>query len=296
MQEAIQSFIKEIHNNKNSSLNTEVSYERDLKKLAKYLETEHSLKYWEDVTETNLNSYMLFLESRFAASTVCRSIASIRAFFKYLTAKGVVGEDPSLILKPPKIEKKAPLILSVNEIDKLLSAPDVKTAKGIRDKAMLELLYATGMRVTELISLKVNDLNLKMDYVVCRERTRERIIPFGSTAKAALKKYLSKGRDMIITDSSADEGYLFTNVRGSMMTRQGFWKVIKSYALQAGISGDITPHTLRHSFAMHMIQNGSDLKSLQEMLGHSDISTTHFYENIGLSHMRNVYNKSHPRK
>ena len=172
--------------------------------------------------------------------------------------------------------------------------PDTHTPKGMRDKAMLELLYATGMRVSELIGLTVADCNLKLSYVICRDRTKERIIPFGASCEHALKTYLNKCRDGFLTDPSVD--FLFTNVQGKKMTRQGFWKVLKGYASAAGIAGDITPHTLRHSFAAHMLRNGADLQSLSEMLGHSDLSTTQMYANIGIAHMRDVYNKAHPRK
>ncbi len=297
MEKAIQAFIAYIHRTKGSSENTEVSYHRDLTHLAEYLRDSKGIMNWEDVTETDLNSYMLDLERQnYAASSVCRNVASIHAFFRYLAKRGKISRDPSEELKPPKVEKKAPLILSVDEIDRLLSAPDTTTVKGLRDKAMLELLYATGMRVSELISLRVPDVNMRLHYVICRDRAKERVIPFGSSAEHALKAYLKEGREAMSDGSDESAEYLFPNFKGSPMTRQGFWKVLKSYADAAGITTDITPHTLRHSFATHMLQNGADVRSLQEMMGHSDIATTQAYVNIGLAHMREVYNKAHPRK
>ena len=297
MEKAILGFIEYLHKSKGSSANTEVSYKRDLNKLANYLGENFDITSWDKVTATNLNSYMLYLESNnFAASSVCRNIASIRTFFKYLYKRKKIDHDPSEELKSPKVEKKVPVILSVEDVDKLLSAPDTTTGKGVRDKAMLELLYATGIRVTELINLKVTDVNLNLNYIVCKGHSKERIIPFGNSARKVLVTYVNKTRSTFITSARKDEGYLFTNVRGNQMTRQGFWKVLKGYADACGISKNISPHTLRHSFAMHMIQNGSDLKSLQEMMGHSDILTTQMYEAYGLQHIRDVYNKAHPRK
>ena len=295
MDEAIQKFIKYYHKIKKSSGNTEVSYKRDLEKLKDYLIGTAGIDSWEAVTETNLNSYILHMEDeKYASSSISRSIASMRAFFQYLEKKGEVKENPADNLKPPKIEKKPPQILGVEEVEKLLLQPDKDTAKGMRDSAMLELLYATGMRVSELIGLRMNDINLSMCYLTCIDRKTERIIPFGNTAKKALTRYLEKARPQLVKDAPVD--YVFTNCSGSQMSRQGFWKVLKGYAAEAGIKADITPHTLRHSFATHMIQNGADLKSLQEMLGHSDISTTQMYVDISLSHIRDVYAKSHPRK
>lgn len=294
MEQAVQAFINYIHRTKGASENTEVSYHRDLSKLAGFLQSECGIEEWDAVTSTDLSSYMLYLEkNHYASSSVSRSVASIRAFFRYLSKRGRILSDPSEELKPPHVEKKAPMILSVEEISRLIAAPDPHTRKGMRDRAMLELLYATGMRVSELIGLKADDVNLELDYVICTDRTKERVIPFNSQSEHALREYLENARRSFI--SGRDEGYLFTNVQGGKMTRQGFWKLLKGYAAQAGITEEITPHTLRHSFATHMIQNGADMKSLQEMLGHSDISTTQMYAQAGLSHMRDVYRKAHPR-
>ena len=290
----IQEFIDYLHNTRGTSKNTEVSYERDLKKLEQYL-TEEGIETGEQVTSTVLNSYVLYMERRnFAASSISRSIASIRAFFQFLCQKDGWKENPAEKLKAPKIEKKLPDILTVEEVDLLLRQPKGNTAKGIRDKAMLELLYATGIRVSELIGLKVNDINLKLGYLNCSSGGRERVIPFGTTAKQAVENYMAKSRAQLLGEGKSD--FLFLNCSGKSMSRQGFWKVLKGYAASAGIQQDITPHTLRHSFAAHLVQNGADLKSVQEMMGHSDISTTQIYMNMNIHKIRDVYMKAHPRK
>lgn len=247
-----------------------------------------------EITVTHLHSYILYLEkNNFAAATISRNIASIKAFYHYLFKEGKVSEDISEVLKPPKIEKKIPEILSEEQVNRLLEQPGTGSPKEIRDKAMLELLYATGIRVTELISLKVTDVNLKLGFIVCRDNNKERVVPFGRKAKNALLRYLeSARRDMI---ENEEEDTLFVNYSGQPMSRQGFWKLIKYYAKKAGIEEDITPHTLRHSFAAHLVENGADLRSVQEMLGHSDISTTQIYATMNHNHIREVYAKAHPR-
>ena len=294
MENEIQNFISYLHNTKKTSGNTEVSYERDLKKMMRYFEGEQHITEVSRITETNLNSYMLYLENRhFAPSTVSRSVASVRAFFQYLTRERVIDKDPSEHLKPPKVEKKMPEVLTVREVDLLLAQPSQETPKGIRDKAMLELLYATGIRVSELIHLTWPDVNLSMGYITCRERDKERVIPFGSVARRALHHYLADARKVFVGDQETE--VLFTNCSGKPMSRQGFWKILKGYAASAGIEKDITPHTLRHSFAAHLIQNGADVRSVQEMMGHSDISTTQMYVNMNVYKIRDVYAKTHPR-
>lgn len=291
---AIQDYISYLHNVKRTSHNTEISYERDLRKAALYFAGQQ-IEDLSQVTATNLNSYMLYLEKEhMSPATVSRSIAALRSFFQYLVKERKLEKDPSGQLKPPKVEKKAPAILTVEEVDLLMRQPDMETAKGIRDRAMLELLYATGIRVSELIHLKLGDVNLRMSYITCTEHEKERIIPFGETAGKAVRNYLDRARGGLLKGKESE--YLFTNCSGTPMSRQGFWKVLKGYAADAGITTDITPHTLRHSFATHLIQNGADLKSVQEMLGHSDISTTQMYLNMGIYKIRDVYTRAHPRK
>lgn len=290
----IQEFIGYLHNTRGTSQNTEVSYERDLRKLEQYLIKE-GVSGTEQVTPTMLHSYILYMEhKKFAASSISRTIASIRAFFQYLCQKNGWKENPAEGLKAPKIEKKMPDILTVEEVDLLLEQPRENTAKGIRDRAMLELLYATGIRVSELIGLTTNDINLKLGYLTCHTKEKERVIPYGSAARKAVEHYLEGAREQLLDGGDSD--LLFLNCSGKSMSRQGFWKVLKSYAASAGIQQDITPHTLRHSFAAHLVQNGADLKSVQEMMGHSDIATTQIYMNMNLHKIRDVYMKAHPRK
>lgn len=289
MEQEISKFILYLHDEKKTSENTEVSYKRDLRKFMHFLE-QQNIDRVERVTRTNLNTYVLVLEKQgLSAATVSRSIASMKAFYAYLFKLGKISENPAESLKPPKVEKKMPDILSVPEIAALLEQPDDRTPKGIRDRAMLELLYATGIRVTELISLKMTDVNLGMEYITCRDREKERVIPFGREAKKALELYLNKARQELLEKEESD--ILFPNCSGTGMSRQGFWKLLKQYAKKAGIQMEITPHTLRHSFAVHLVDNGADLRMVQEMLGHSDISTTMMYS----SRAREIYAKAHPR-
>ncbi len=286
-------FINYLQDVKKSSKNTILSYQRDLNKFFAYLD-EMKVKDITKVNNTSLNSYVLLMEKEnFKTSTISRNIATLKAYFNYLFKQGVITEDPAELLKAPKIEKKIPGILTVDEINLLLSQPSGNSNKEIRDKAMLELLYATGIRVSELISLTVDDINVNAGYIRCHENSRERIIPYGSVARTAIKNYLKDARPgMVATDN---EKILFTNCNGQSMSRQGFWKVLKQYAKRAGIEGEITPHTLRHSFAAHLVENGADLHSVQEMLGHSDVSTTQIYAKMTNNKIKEVYAKAHPR-
>jgi integrase/recombinase XerD len=293
MEEEILGFIVYLHNVKRMSANTEMSYKRDLAKLKGFLE-EQGIQGIEKVTPTTLNSYILYLEKKqFAAATISRNIASMKAFFHYLWKEGKVEGDLTEMLKPPKIVRRPPEILTMEEVVRLLEQPGGNSPKEMRDKAMLELLYATGIRVTELISLKEVDVNLPMGYIICRDSNKERTIPFGGKAKEALVRYLEQSRQALSFGKGTN--VLFTNCSGKPMSRQGFWKIIKNYAKKAGITADITPHTLRHSFAAHLVENGADLRSVQEMLGHSDISTTQVYANMNHSRIKEVYARAHPR-
>lgn len=293
MEQAIEQFVTYLHNIKNTSTNTELSYRRDLKKVVAFLRAK-GLTDLVNVEEKDLQEYIALMnEQHFAAATVSRNIASIKAFFHFLCQEKIIEKDVSNHLKAPKIEKKMPEILTTEEVVRLLEQPSGNSPKEIRDKAMLELLYATGIRVTELITLKVSEVNLPMGFIVCKDAHKERVIPFGMAAKNALVKYLTEARSQMIEDKSSD--VLFANCSGGTMSRQGFWKLIKYYSKKAGITADITPHTLRHSFAAHLVENGADLRSVQEMLGHSDISTTQIYANMNHNRIREVYAKAHPR-
>ena len=293
MEKEISAFIAYLHNVKNTSGNTEMSYKRDLEKVLHFMAA-RDIQEVKDVTAQDLMDYVKYLEeNKFAAATVSRNIASLKAFYHYMVQEGLVEEDISDKLKAPKIEKKAPEIMTPDEVVRLLDQPSGDSPKEIRDKAMLELLYATGIRVTELITLSLSDVNMQMNFILCRDRNKERIIPFGAAAKAAMERYLNGTREEMLENKKSD--VLFANCSGQPMSRQGFWKLIKHYAKKADIQADITPHTLRHSFAAHLVENGADLRSVQEMLGHSDISTTQIYANLNHNHIREVYAKAHPR-
>ena len=293
MQNDISAFIFYLHNIKKTSGNTELSYKRDLCKFVNFME-ERGITAVTRISPEDLHAYIRYLnERKFAPSTVSRNIASIKALYQYLSREGRIKDNIAEALKAPKIEKKTPEILSIEEVVRLLEQPSGNSDKEIRDKAMLELLYATGIRVTELITLLVQDVNLQMGVILCRDLHKERLVPFGEAAKAALIRYMEEARSSML--SSSREETLFVNCSGQPMSRQGFWKLIKHYARKAGIQADITPHTLRHSFAAHLVENGADLRSVQEMLGHSDISTTQMYANIGRNRIREVYAKAHPR-
>lgn len=295
MEKSVEGFLVYLKDYRGSSRNTIQSYKRDLKNLIQFL-SEQGMKDIKKVTTTHLNTYILELENRGrAASTISRSISSTHSFFQYLYKGGLIEKDISEIIYAPKIEKKMPKTLTLKEVDLLLNQPFDLDNKGIRDKAMLELLYATGIRVSELVNLKESDLNLSMGYIKCSDKgnKRERIIPMGNIAQQALNQYMKTTRKAMVKDP--DEKSLFVNCLGTTMSRQGFWKIIKSYAQKVNINKKITPHILRHSFASHLVENGADLRSVQEMLGHSDISTTMVYAKMNNYKLKEVYAKAHPR-
>lgn len=293
MEKEITAFISYLHDIKKTSDNTEMSYRRDLEKMYHFM-LQKGISSVTAMTSEDLASYIKYLEdNHFAAATISRNVASIKAFYHFLMQEGIVSKDAAEKLKSPKIEKKMPGILSPDEVVRLLEQPGGNSPKEIRDKAMLELLYATGIRVTELITLRMSDLNMKMGVLICKDSNKERLIPFGNAAKSALERYLKDAREAMLEDKSSE--VLFANCSGKPMSRQGFWKLIKYYANKADIKADITPQTLRHSFAAHLVENGADLKSVQEMLGHSDISTTQIYANLNYNHIKDVYAKAHPR-
>lgn len=261
MEGYIRKFTVYLSEKKGASYNTQISYERDLRKFAEYLEGQ-GITNINDISETNLNSYILYLEGcGKAPATVSRCIASLKCFFEYCRKQEMISADPAEGLRPPKVEKRFPQILTVDEMERLMEAPDLNSDKGIRDRAMLELLYATGIRVSELLALKKEDVNLTMEYVICHEKARDRIVPFGLAAKNALLKYLEETCERMQGD--CENQYLFVNCSGKVMSRQGFWKLIKRYAEKAEIEKEITPHTFRHSFAAHLLEQGTDIYSIQ---------------------------------
>ena len=293
MEGHIEEFASYLVETRGSSENTTASYKRDLCSFVRFLE-ESGIDDIKMVNKTNVMAYIYDLQRQDKApATISRNAASIRAYFVYLNKMKIVEGNPAEGLETPKVEKKMPSVLTLDEVEKLLDQPDISEIKGIRDKAMLEVLYATGMRVTELISLNVSDINIEMEYLSCRSADRIRIIPLGSKALEAVDLYMQKARMSMLRDE--EEKALFVNCFGYPMTRQGFWKIIKGYAKKAGIKTEITPHMLRHSFAVHLIENGADIQSVQEMMGHSDISTTQMYARFNKSRLKEVYNKTHPR-
>ncbi|WP_302113908.1 site-specific tyrosine recombinase/integron integrase [uncultured Clostridium sp.] len=260
---------------KQASENTVQSYRRDLMQMITYLE-EKEIREAAKVTKTSLHGYILHMEEQGkAATTISRMMAAMKAFFNYECMQARIRRNPAESLHAPKVEKKAPVILSVDQVSALLAQPSGQTPKEIRDKAMLALLYATGIRVSELIGIQMEDINMNIGFLVCRDGERERTIPFGRSAKAALEEYLEHARNELLRGKGSD--YFFVNCTGGAMSRQGFWKIIKYYGEKAGIEEDITPHTLRHSFAAHLIARGADMRAVQTILGHSDMATTQMY-------------------
>ena len=278
---------------RHKSLNTVESYKRDVTQYISYLDGT-GVTDISSTTKTTVLSYLLYLQKEGrASSTVSRTLASLRSYYLFMMQNGVVKSNPTSNLEAPHVEKKIPKILSGEEVELLLEQPKNCDNKGIRDKAMLELLYATGIRVSEHINLDVSDVNVPMSFVRCKGGKKERIIPMGHQAKDALENYINNVRKYMVKDEN--ETALFVNCSGARLSRQGFWKLIKYYQHIAGIETDITPHTLRHSFAAHLLENGADLHSIQEMMGHADISSTQVYSRMMNSKIKDVYAKAHPR-
>ena len=292
MEKKIKLFLEFLQKDKKLSNNTLQSYKRDITQYESYI-NEENLQYLK-VTKDDIKKYLENLKNiGKKTSTISRNLASIRSFFQFLVRKEKIKEDPTEGIQSPKVEKRVPSVLSSKEVELLLEQPKAVDLKGIRDKAMLEFAYATGMRVTEIINLNLEDVNLKEGYVSCTNANKQRNIPLGAISINALKEYIKKARPYLI--KSEDEKSLFVNINGKRLTRQGFWKIVKFYKEQAHIDKDITPHVLRHSFATHLLQNGADLKAIQVMLGHSDISSTQVYMQFQDEGLKNIYKKAHPR-
>jgi len=285
-------FEQYLREKKGASNNTLESYMRDMGQFIKYLLIT-DVKNVTDVDKSVIDGYIEYCKnSNRSNATITRVIASIRSYYNFLITIGVVNSNPTVGVKTDKAEKKLPEILTQKETDLLLSQPDINDPKGCRDKAMFELLYATGIRVSELIGLNIDDINLDVGIIRCTNQKTERIIPLYDSAVKTVDLYVKRVRAFNVFD---DEKALFVNMNGQRLTRQGFWKIIKQYTKQAGIKKDITPHTLRHSFATHLLENGAQLKDIQQMLGHSDISSTQVYAQIMKSKFSTVYNKFHPK-
>lgn len=287
-------FVAYLQKEKRMSKNTLEAYKRDVLGLIAFLESRGNHNVLE-TSSTDIVAYLHNLKGMGkSAATVNRKLASLRSFFNYLMKTGQVKENPTAGIKSPKIEHKELEFLSIEEIDKLLDTPD-DTLKGRRDKAILEVLYATGIKVSELIESNVDDVNFRMGFITCAQTSsRARIVPLGRPARAALEDYVYDVRDKLIKDNKGEKA-LFVNYYGKRITRQGLWKMLKEYGEKAGIEHKLTPNIIRNSFAVHMLQNGADLKSLQELMGHEDITATQVYLSATKNRIKDVYDKAHPR-
>ncbi|MBT2290734.1 site-specific tyrosine recombinase XerD [Paenibacillus albidus] len=295
MKSHLQPFMLYLSGDKGLSPNTLESYGRDVSQFLEFAEV-RGVQAPEEIRRSHIMLYLGELRGAGrATATVNRNTVSLRAFFHYLLKEHLITLDPTLEMETLKPDKKPPRVLTIPEIERLLGAPDEASSQGIRDKAMLELLYATGIRVTELISLNLEDVHTDMKYARCTGTSgKERVVPIGAIAAECVAVYTAGMRDKLLR-GNRDEPALFLNSLGGRLTRQGFWKIIKKYAREAGIDEDITPHTLRHSFAAHLLEGGADLRSVQQMLGHADISTTQIYSGIARKNMKEVYESHHPR-
>ena len=291
--ECLERYVEYLTKEKNAAGNTLSSYARDVRQFGNYLATAGTESYLE-ADDYVLTGYIAWLRrSGKSVATVSRSIASLKSFYGFMVVCELMENNPTGTLVPDRSEPRIPQILTSDEVELLLEQPDCVDMKGYRDRAMLELLYATGIRVSELIALDVTDISLSSSMLLCRGNDKERAIPLYQTAIRALTEYINFIRPQMINDPG--EVSLFVNLNGDRMSRQGFWKIIKTYQAKAKIAKTITPHTLRHSFAAHLLENGADLRSIQEMMGHADISSTQIYAQLVRKQLKDVYNKAHPR-
>lgn len=296
MQDAISDYLHFLRVERQLSANTLTSYKRDLEAYIKDLSKVQQLKTFKDVERNHILSHLHLLKmSGKSSRTLARHISSIRSLHQFLLRERITNADPTVHLEMPQMDKTLPKILSIEEVEELLATPNPLTPQGLRDRAILEILYATGMRITECISLNLEDVHLTMGFVRCFGKGgKERIIPLGRTALAACEDYLKNGRPKFMKPTHRTDA-VFINQRGKALTRQGVWKLMKEYAIKARIQNEITPHTMRHSFATHLIENGADLRAVQEMLGHADISTTQIYTHVSKTRLKDVYKMFHPR-
>jgi integrase/recombinase XerD len=291
-EDVLESFLEFLSVEKGLSDNTILSYHRDIKKFFRFLQR-MKISFLDPGEEVLSRFIQHASRSGLSSRSITRLISSLKAFYKFLVLDGITKKNPALSLHSPKSMFSLPKYLRVKEVERLLSQPKEKDKMGLRDKAMLELLYATGLRVSELVLLKIKDLNQEDGFLICRGKGgKERIVPFGNAALNALQEYLENARARLLKDPN---DYLFLTYRGDAFTRQGFWKLLKSYAQKAGIASKISPHILRHSFATHLLERGADLRSVQLMLGHSQITSTQIYTHVSRERLRRVYDKYHPR-
>lgn len=296
MNDYIEDFLHYLIVERGLAENTIASYKRDLTSYARFLEEKYQIQKPATIQRNHILQFLANLKDEGKSTrTLARHVASIRSFHHFLLRDQIVDHDPTEHVENPQIEQKLPKVLHVEEVDALLAAPDISKPLGMRDKAMLEIMYATGMRVSELINLRLGDIHLEMGFVrVFGKGNKERIVPLGKPAIQATSRYLSEGRPKLYRSKYRND-VLFLNHHGKPLSRQGFWKILKSTAKKAGIHKELTPHTLRHSFATHLLENGADLRAVQEMLGHADISTTQIYTHVTKTRLKDVYEKFHPR-
>jgi len=294
MNELIEQFLSYISVERGMANNTLSSYKRDLYRFADFLKSK-KVDSIDKVSRQTINSFMMAEKERgLASNSVSRGLACIKSFFKFLLKENIIKEDAANIIESPKLWKKLPFTLNVKEVETLLNAPNVRDPMEARDKACMELMYATGMRVSELVNLKMDDINMAVGFVKCFGKgSKERIVPFGKKAKESLQRYLEKSRPQFLKKKISN--FLFLTRIGKPMSRQTFWKIIKRYAKLAKIKKKVTPHSLRHSFATHILERGADLRIVQEMLGHSDISTTQIYTHVSKDRLKSIHQKFHPR-
>lgn len=301
MREQIEAFLNSLREEKGYSNNTIVAYRNDLGQFHDFLVQKMGAACWGEVGKEHLFSYVGCLRNdhEYASATVARKVAATKSLFRFLADSGLVKEDPSATLDSPKVRKYLPTAISEAEVERLLRAPAKSdSVRGHRDCALLELLYATGMRVSEVVALDVNDVDLQDGAVHCTNRigkTRERFIPIYQRAADALRAYLEHSRDKLLRQGDGQEKALFLNHRGHRLTRQGLWLIIKKYVEDAGITSPVTPHTLRHSFATHLLNGGADVREVQGLLGHANVSTTQVYTHLSQERLREVYDEAHPR-
>src|SRR3989338_3066631 len=294
MNELIEQFLSYISVERGMADNTLSSYKRDLRKFSDFLKSKKT-ETIDKVQRQMINSFMMAEKERgLASNSVSRELACIKSFFKFLLKENIIKEDAATIIESPKLWKKLPSTLNLNEVEALLDAPNIRDLMEMRDKACLELMYATGMRVSELVNLKMDDINMGVGFAKCFGKgSKERIVPFGKKAKESLERYLEKSRPQFLKKKISN--FLFLRRGGAKMSRQTFWKIIKKYVKIAKIKKKVTPHSLRHSFATHILERGADLRIVQEMLGHADISTTQIYTHVSKDRLKSIHQKFHPR-
>ncbi|GGL46677.1 tyrosine recombinase [Sporolactobacillus putidus] len=295
MQEKLNEFLDGLKHERGLSVNTLVAYRRDLAQYINFLNDEAGCHLWSQVTEVDVMKYLYWLKDKGSApATLARKAAAVRGFHRFLLRNHQTDRDPSYAMEVPKVEQKLPQILSVSAVETLLGAPDEETESGCRDRAMLELLYATGMRVSELVLLDLDDLNLSMGFVRCSTgKGSERVIPLGRQARQTMKTYITEVRKRV--NGFQDEQALFLNRQGRRITRQGFWKLLKQYARQTGIGESLSPETLRHSLEAHMLENGADPESVEELMGRMDKLASQRYPRPAKQRLKDVYARFHPR-